>query len=266
MLVCGAAWAQKSLGDVAGSIKLDPSAVVEKQGYTEDPAAAVRADRELLAAVLADCWTAANRLVLLVEEARTSFIYTDDGGLPERLTNAALDLDIQFEEVELLRLDGVYRPSLETARDAADICAGASVAVRDELALRGVRFADAFEEATRCRTRLEEATAQLDGAGNATGQVSDGLAGAEATLSDEEIITQRCEAEKAKGDEAFAACTDRQYRAAAALASRTPENEMLAPEVFTAIRALCARQHALDFSLRDECEVDKMTAARLEAE
>ena len=58
LLVGQTGWSQtKSLGDVAGTIKLNPEAIVEKTGVVEDPKAAIRADRISSAA----CWPIARR-------------------------------------------------------------------------------------------------------------------------------------------------------------------------------------------------------------
>ncbi len=56
LLVGQTGWSQtKNLGDVAGAIKLNPEAIVVKEGVIEDPLAARRADENLFASVLADC-------------------------------------------------------------------------------------------------------------------------------------------------------------------------------------------------------------------
>ena len=68
-------WSQdERLGDVAGSIKLNPEAIVETSGVVEDPRAAAKADEELFNAVLADCLAAAGQLGRLVAEARTTVV------------------------------------------------------------------------------------------------------------------------------------------------------------------------------------------------
>jgi hypothetical protein len=48
--------------------------------------------------------------------------------------------------------------------------------------------------------------------------------------------------------------------------SRTPTNEMLDAMTFAEIRAECATDHPRDVAARNECEMDRMTAARLETE
>ena len=71
LLVCPMGWSQANrLGDVAGSIKLNPEAIVEKEGVVEDPQAAKRADENLLGSVLADCSADADLLGELVAQAR----------------------------------------------------------------------------------------------------------------------------------------------------------------------------------------------------
>lgn len=263
-LVCGVGLAQTRLGEVAGSIRLNPEAVVEKEGYTEDPAQARRADGELLGAVINACLASAVTLHELVTQTRETFLYGDDGGLPARLENAIRDLEAETGELDLLRLGESFRTPHETAREAAGICAAAGASVREELARRGVRFVEALEGAAACRSGFERASAQLtailEGGGAAVDQASEAPP---EEPTEEEIIAEVCAATATRDADAGRRCEDRQYRAAAALESRTPENEMLPAEVFGDLRQICAELHPKDFALRNECEIEKMTAARI---
>lgn len=272
LLVCGVGWSQNRLNDVAGSIKLNPEAIVEKQGYVEDGRVAKKADHELLSTVLNGCVIVADDIGAMVEEARSTILYRDDV-LPKRLTAATLDLDTQVQEIYLLRLTDTFAQPEETAREAAEACEAANSSIRNELARQGVAFTQAREEMTRCRKGLTRAQSELAAADQpaarpgGSGEV-DGTAADEddEPPSDEEIIAEICEPENRSGSDAFDACTVRQNRAAAALDSRTPENEMLDPPVFEEIRSICTQLHSRDFYLRDQCEMEKMTSVRLENE
>ena len=271
ILAGGNAWSQSRLGDIAGSISLNPAAVVEKDGYVEDPRQEARADRELLADFLRESSTIADRLGRLVEEARSTVLYSDDA-LPTRMTAAAIDLDSQFEELDLFRLDESLAQPFATAREAVGLCASATDAVRAELDRKGVRFVEARDAVDACRRQIDRAESELAAVGGGSvGEAAPVAAAAgdtdtEALGSTEEIVAVVCASERDKGESAYESCTSRQFRAQAALASRTAANEMIDSAVFDGIRDVCAELHPADFYQRDLCELDKMTTARLELE
>lgn len=258
--------AQERLSDVAGSIKLNPDAIVEKEGYVEDPKAAVKADRELFGDILASCSAIADSIGELLVEARNSVLYRDDV-LPNRLKAECFDLDTELQELYLLRLTPVFYEPLETALAAIETCGVATDSVRQELARRGVAFSQAIEDTTSCRQELDRAGRQLAAAGAGPGSaVPEVVDEAAEPPTDDEIIAALCEPERANGSEAYDACVGGQYRGLADLSARTSDNEMLDPSVFSGIRELCAGIHPQDYAARDRCEIDKMTAARLELE
>lgn len=267
LLACGLGWSQNRLSDVAGGIKLNPEAIVEKKGYVEDPAAAKKADRELFGAAVGECATIADTVGSLVDEAKSSFLYSDDE-LPKRLSAATLDLDTELQEIYLLRLTEAYAQPLSTARQAVETCSVATASIRAELARQGVQFLEATQDLSRCRNELNRSLAELEAVDQGTAGSAPGPTGDEADTppTDDELVASICAAAEKSGPDALDACTGRQYRALAALTSRTPENEQLDPGVFGDIRALCVELHPDDFYLRNTCEVDKMTATRIDAE
>jgi hypothetical protein len=271
VLVCNVGAAQDRLGEVAGSIKLNPDAITETEGFVEDPKTAIMADHELFRTVLGDCSITADAIGDMVDEARSTILYRDDV-LPTRLGAATLDLDTQIQEIYLLRLSDDFARPKSTARDAADQCARATESIREELSRQGVAFATAKEEITECREGLTRAMEQLEST-TASGQHAgsgDVAATDEEVVdegpSDDEVIDEVCRSKATAGSDAFDACVGRQNRALAALSSRTPENELLDPSAFDEIRAICSRTHPSDFYLRDQCEVEKMTTLRLATE
>ncbi len=84
--------------------------------------------------------------------------------------------------------------------------------------------------------------------------------------TDDEIIAEICGPEAKNGPDAVDACSSRQYRAVAALGSRSWENEQLDAGIFADLRAICVELHPRDYALRNECEVERMTATRLGTE
>ena len=267
LLVCGIGWSQNRLSDVAGGIKLNPEAIVEKKGFVEDPGAAKQADRELFEAAVGECATIADQIGSLVDEAKASFLYSDDD-LPKRLSAATLDLDTELQEIYLLRLTDVYAQPLSTARQAAETCSVATASIRAELARQGVQFLEATQDLSQCRKELNRSLTECAAADQATaGSVPESEdEGEDIPPTEDEIVAAICANAAKNGPDAMDACTDRQYRALAALTSRTPANEQIDAGVFGDIRALCVELHPNDFFLRDTCEVDKMTATRIGAE
>ncbi len=268
-LVCAAAWSQDRLSDVAGAIKLNPEAIVEKEGFVDDPNAAKLEDQELLAATLDGCSSIADNIGALVDEARTTILYRGSD-VSRRLGAATLELDTQIQEIYLLRLTDTFAQPVATVRDAADSCSVANESIRTELARQGIAFTQAREEIARCRAGLDQAQGQLaaiqkgpDGKAAAATPEAEETA---AAPTDDEVIAEICGPEAKNGPDAFDACTSRQYRAVAALGSRTWENEHLDAVVFADLRAICAELNPRDYALRNECEVERMTALRLETE
>jgi len=271
LLASGTSWSQDSrLKDVAGSIKLNPEAIVEKQGIVEDPQVAEKADEGLFETVIADCSAVADHLAKLVDEARNTILYSDND-LPNRLDGASRELERQIQDLYLLRLGETLAEPVGTAREAADICAVACVSVREELALGGVAFTEATRQVTTCVQGLEKAKTQYATIANRSAVKGAASAAPTTTeppapLTDDEIIAARCEPERSEGPDAFDACQAGQYRALAAISSRSSGNEMLVEEIFSGIRGICGELHPQDFAQRDACEVEKMTAARMDQE
>lgn len=269
LMICAAAWSQNKLSDVAGAIKLNPEAIVEKEGFIDDPNAAKLEDQELLAMTLDGCSTIADNIGALVDEARATVLYRGSD-VSTRLGAATLELDTQIQEIYLLRLTDVFAQPVTTARDAADACSAANESIRAELARQGIAFTQAKEEIARCRTGLDQAQAELAAIQKSPdGKAVDATQEAEKTAAaptDDEIIAEICGLEVKTGPDAFDACTSRQYRAVAALGSRTWENEHLDAGTFADLRAICADLHPRDYALKNECEVERMTALRLEIE
>jgi len=264
---------ENRLGDVAGSIKLNPEAIVETSGTVEDPRATAKADEDLFGVVVEDCSIVADQLGRLVGEARTTVLYPGDD-LLVRIEESTDELERQIQNIFLLRLAPRYAEPVETARDAANLCAAASVSVRREVDLGSVSFNQSIESVTRCRERLGDAqeqfarVAEFAGVGRnpSSGAATAGASEPASPPTDDEIIEALCEPQRAAGPEAFEACVGVQYRALAALESRDAENEMLPQALFSDIRRICSELEPKNFSARDTCEQDRMTAARLRLE
>ncbi|MCU0302489.1 MAG: hypothetical protein MUC56_00300 [Thermoanaerobaculales bacterium] len=268
-LIPSTGWTQTKLGDVAGTIKLNPEAIVEQSGWVDDPRTATRTDQRLLGEVLATCSATADALGGLVEEARATVLYRGED-LPARLSATSLDLDTQLQELYLLRLTPAFADALVAALTAAETCGGATAAVREELARRGVAFSDARASVARCRQQLDDAEVRAVAVSGSAGTTAPAAleppAEPPAEPTDDDLVAARCATEGAEGSPAYEACAVAQYRGIAGLASRTAANEHLGPSVFDGIRELCAGLHPRDLAERDRCEVERMTAARLEGE
>lgn len=269
LLAAGTGWSQNRLGEVAGSIKLNPEAIVEKNGYVENREDAQKEDHELFATALSGCTAAADSIGSLIEQAREATLYLGDDGITNRLAATALDLDSQVAEFELLRLDAAFNESVGTARGAVVFCKAATDGVREELARRGVAFTLARQQIALCSQELHRAEAQLAVVGTTpeerAAMVADDVAPA-APLTDEAIVAAVCDSVRGQGQEAVDDCEGRQYRALAALETRTPENEQLSPTVFDGIRQICVELNPSNFAERNVCETERMTATRLEGE
>jgi hypothetical protein len=266
-------WCQSDrLGDVAGSIKLDRSAVTEGGGTVVDPDQVRKADRDLLLDVLDGARAEARRVAELVAEARTTFLYRAGDDLPVRLTAATRDLQAAGQVIWSLRLTPPFQSALDAARSAAEACDRASVSVRDELDHRGVVFAEATGAVATCRRQLEEAALLAAGdapAGTGAGSRLDGEAGGAAddvAAQADARIAAFCEPERPVGPDAHQSCLDTQYQALAALEARTAASEMLDQDLFDGIRRSCGNRYPDDYVARDRCEQERMTSVRLEAQ
>jgi hypothetical protein len=266
--VGGTAWSQNRLSDVAGSITLKPEAIVEKDGFADEEAAAKKADHDLLASVLEGCASQADAVSALVEEARNTVLYRDDdNGVPTRLTSASLELDTRIQEVFLLRLTPPFDQPAATARAAAADCSAATDSIREELARKGVAFRDAKQQIEGCSQGLDRSLRELVELTGESPRDDEAAASAPtAPRTDDERVAAACEAERTRGDDAFDACTERQYLALTALETRSAANEMIDEMSFAGIRSICATLHPDDFVQREICETDKITAVRLDLE
>lgn len=263
-LACPTAWAQtKNLGDVAGAIKLNPDAIVEKSGVIEDPGVAKRADENLLGSVLAESSAVADLLGDLVAEARVPSTGRNLE-LMNRMDSASIELENEVQSISLLRLTDDFARQLEMARQAEADCTGAAASVREAISRGGAMFGSAELEVTRCRQLLDQAKAALVTLDQPAAPVA--TPGSEEPPTDDEIVADWCAPERANGIEAFDSCQDLQYMSLAAMSSRSASNEMIDEGVFSDIRQLCLKLHPRDFVGRDGCELEKMTAARLEAQ
>jgi len=266
-------WSQdERLGDVAGSITLNPNAIVETSGTVEDPRAAAKADEELFNDVLADCMAAADQLSRLVAEARSTGVYPGDD-LLTRLEQSTRELERQVDEIYLIRLAEAFFDPAEMARVAAGLCVEAGVIVRRDIELGSVSFTQSSKGVDSCREHLAETQARFAAAAGSTGAKGARTVAASAASrrtetppTEDETVDALCTPARTAGAEAFEACQGVQYRAIAALASRSAENEMLAAAVFSDIRQVCNGLYPKDFAARNGCEMEKMTAARLELE
>jgi hypothetical protein len=184
-----------------------------------------------------------------------------------------MELDNEVESISRLRLTDVFDQALSTAKDAADACSSASALVRREAEGGGVIFRGVDDAVDGCKALLGRARTQA----TAVEQYAEGneRSGAQpsaeeqepaAPPTDEEVVAAKCEALRSTSLEAFEACRRDQFLSQAAIASRSPENEMIDGGVFADIRRLCFELHPADFVARDGCEQEKMTAARLELE
>lgn len=266
LLAAGTGWSQDRLGEVAGSIKLNPEAIVEKEGFIENRQAAEKEDHELFATALTECSASADALGDLIEEARGTIIYLEDNGLTNRLSATALDLDTRLAEFDLMRLSDGFNGSVGTARGAVVFCKAGTDGVREELARRGVAFTRARAEISSCRQELDRAEAQLAAVGATPEDAVVDTATPSASNTDDANVAAVCESQRGNGQEAVDACEERQYQALAALESRTSENELLAAAVFDGIREICIELNPSNFDERNLCEVERMTATRLESE
>ena len=261
LLVAGAGWSQARLDEVAGSIKLNPDVLVEQQGYVEDPAAVHRADRELLATTIAECSAAAEILGELISEIEASFPNVDDA-LPDRIAAASVDLDDELIQLRQLRLTDAFADPLTAALNAAETCEVATEELRSRLAAGAPVSSRTAAAVDLCAEQLARAELRLDEVGSDPSAAT--APGADVVATEEAIIAAACEAAAARSFEAGEACRDRQYRALASITARNAENERIDPTAFAGIRRICAELQPDDFTARDICEVEKLTAVRLE--
>jgi len=250
------------LADVAGKITLNPDAVVTKQGFADDPRAVIRADGELLGTVLAECRTTTDLIVGLFDQARATYV-PPDSDLAVRLGDASVVLDEQLQDIDLLRLSASFDSVMETVRRAADECGAASAAAGTVLVRRGAAFDETEDLLARCRTLLTRSSDQLAEIGSGSSAPA-AASLPSAMLSDDELIERICGAPPSVGIDEVEACRARQYRAIAALESRTAENEMVDDRILAEIRRVCADEHPRDFDQRDSCELSRLTTIRLE--
>jgi hypothetical protein len=273
-LVGGAASAQTSrLGDVAGKITLDSSALKPSDGgVVDDPSKVRKADHALIGGVLERGVSDASRLAELVDQARRTV--TQEGGeLWNEMEASALALDESFDGLATLRLTEVFGGVLEASYEAEQSCGLASRAVRRELAERSIAFQESTAAVARCRELLDRCTnllAQVESGGDGAARSTPGTGvqdrPEEIGPTPEETIAELCAQQGTAGQPGLETCTQQQFLALAALESRSAGRENLDEAVFTGIRQDCRRFFPGDFARQNRCELDRMTRARIAPE
>jgi hypothetical protein len=256
--------AQQSLGDVAGSIKLNrPEGetvvidhnTVKSTGRTT----AGSTDVDFFRDTVDDCLTETRALHGLVVEARdgTSF-YRD--GWRSRVAEVALRLDEARNELDILRAEGRYKPAYETAEQGSNTAGAALEIMRRAIADDRPVFSEAGRLSTEAIRLFEETQATIG--------IESRADAAESTpvminpIEADREISALCRGRQGDEPGGFERCVAAQRAALDALVGRSGPAVRLPEVEFNVIRNNCRGEWPGDYVSQDRCEQRRIAAKK----
>jgi hypothetical protein len=258
------ATAQQTLGDVAGSIKLNrpegESVVIDQNALGNTHRRQTKTTGiDLLRDVLGDCLTETTTLHDLIFETRdgTSF-YRDPWR--ERVEAVGLRLDGALDELGLLVVDERYQEAYALARRGADLARDALVILRGAMAQDRPVFSES-------RTMSKEAMRYFKDAQTALGAASRSEAAEESAglinpIEADRVMTSLCGGQHADGSSAFDGCVAEQRAAVDAMAVRSGPGVGLDAASFNIIRNNCRFEWPNNYVTQDRCERNRIAARK----
>jgi hypothetical protein len=257
--------AQQSLGDVAGSIKLNrpegESVVIDQNTLGKAPLRQTNATRiDLFRDVLGDCLIETTTLHDLIFETRDgSSFYRDPWRA--RVAEVVLRLDGVLEELGLFTVDGRYQEAYDLAVQGSDLARDALVILRAAIAEDRPVFSES-------RTMSKEAVRYFKDAQTALGAASRSEAAEEPAglinpIEADRVMTSLCGGQHADGSSAFDSCVAEQRAAVDAMAVRSGPGVGLDAASFNIIRNNCRFEWPNNYVTQDRCERNRIAAGKL---
>jgi len=256
------ATAQQSLGDVAGSIKLNrpegESVVIDRDSITlsrRGPTGGT--DSELLSDIVSACLTESTALRDLLEETRdgTSFYRDPWRG---RVEAVGFRLDGALEDLRLFVVDGRYQEAYDLAGRGSDMAGDALVILRSAIAEDRPVFSES-------KTLSKEAVRHFKDAQSALGVASRADSAEQEApsinpIEADRVMSALCGGQYGVGSSPVDSCFVEQRAAVDAMAGRFPADVGLDAASFNVIRNNCRFEWPKNYVNEDRCERTRMAS------
>lgn len=256
--------AQQSLGDVAGSFKLnrpegEPVVIDHNTVRSASPTRAGTADVAFFRDTVDDCISQTRTLYGLVAEARdgTSF-YRE--GWRSRVAQTGFQLDDARNGLDLVRVGSRYMDAFVTAERGSTAAGEALEIMRSAIADDRPVFSEAGTRAMEAVRLFEDAQAAIGTASRA-----DAVEGTPVLINpidaDRDISTL-CRRRYGDDSSGFTRCAAEQRSALDALTGRSGPSVGLTVVDFNVIRNNCRSEWPGDYANQDQCERRHIAATR----
>jgi len=256
--------AQQSLGDVAGSIKLNRPAgeavVIDRHAIgrarkTSVPASGV----DQLNDAVNDCLVETRALYALFNETRDgSLFYRDEWRMQVASVGQRLE-SAQFK-LESVVPDGRYVESYEKAQQGANTALSALEILRSAIASDRPVFSQGRTLCEQALRLLEEARTEIGAA--ARRDAAESTPAMINPIDADRIISSTCGRQYASGSQGYGDCVARERAALDAMRGRTGPGAGLDVESFNMIRNACRFEWPNSFVSQDQCERNRIAAQK----
>ena len=248
--------AQQSLGDVAGSIKLnntgDKGVVIDQRSVGRSrPTSPALSDGEILLETTQGCAAAAQALSNLLGETGSGKVFYDDGWRA-RVSEAGEQFDQPREELALIYAPERYAAAYDKAdRGATAATVGLGI-LRAAISADRPLFSEAKRELADGTRLLESATRDL----RAVLRAEDAEAPSPPIdpIAADRSIDAVCRKSFAQGSQGFDSCIAEQKAAMNTIIDRSAPGVRLDQATFNSIRNNCRYEWPDDFVNRNLCE------------
>jgi hypothetical protein len=259
-----AAAQQKSLGDVAGSIKLKrpegESIVIDQNsvGRTRRAPSGVT-EENFLAATIEDCLTETRSMQSLLLEARSGEAFYREEWR-ERVEELGFDLQSALEDLRMARVDGRMQQALDLANEGADTAGNAYEILSSAVAQNRPVFSEARKMSEDAIRTFEDAKKAMGAAARAN--AAEDYALPINPIEANEVMTSLCRGRFADGSSGFNQCMTEQRAAVDAMGARSGAGVGLDATTFNKIRNECRFEWPKNYVSMDRCERSRAAAKR----
>jgi hypothetical protein len=256
--------AQQSLGDVAGSIRLnhpsgEPIVIDHNTVKSAGRPTAVRTDVAFFRGTVDDCLTETRALYGLVMEARggTSF-YRDEWR--SRVAEVGLRLDGAREGLAMVQTGGRYPEVYATAEQGSDAAGAALEIMRSAIADDRPVFSEATTLSMEAIRLFEDAQTAIGVASRADAvEATPGLIN---PIDADRDMTALCGGRYLESSSGFEGCVAEQRSALEALTARSAPAVGLAAVDFNMIRNSCRAEWPGNYVNQNQCEQRRIAARK----
>jgi hypothetical protein len=259
-----AAAQQKSLGDVAGSIKLKrpegESIVIDQNSVGKARRVPAGMTQEnFLIATLEDCLSETREMQSLLVEARGGEAFYRPEWR-ERVAELGLSLEGSREDLRMARAEGRMQQALDLANHGADTAGDAYQILSDAIAQNRPVFSEARRLSEEAIRAFESAKREIGAAARAN--AAEEFALPINPIEANEVMTSLCRSRYADGSSGFNQCIAEQRAAVDAMGVRSAAGAGLDTTTFNKIRNNCRFEWPNNYVNMDRCERSGIAAKK----